>query len=164
VEDLPMRNMARYAIALAGSAILLGSCQPSSRREPMNESCASLTWLGYDGVKEADPGKASYVFNGKATGQGRKGFAAVLASVARMSAGSELLIYPDRRVLDSMDAEGCGFGLKSGTDPVPFRQVPEFHEQLRKLAREHSIDIWYLAGPPGEYVLDDGGDLRVKGD
>jgi len=124
---------------------------------------ATLTWENYDGKSKVNPGRAIYLVNGEPVGQGREGVAAIIAALRQLPEGSELLVFPDRYVMKTLSAEGGNSGVVRGHDPVPFRRTPELYQEFHSVACDRNIDVWYLAGPPGVYVMDNGEDLRVKG-
>jgi hypothetical protein len=71
-----------------------------------------LTWQEYEGT--GSPDEAVYVWDGKALGRGKEGFAKVLALLDALPAKSRVLIYPDYRSV----------GVPFPRNPGPRRVMP----------------------------------------
>ncbi|MDK1031898.1 MAG: hypothetical protein QGD94_07825, partial [Planctomycetia bacterium] len=93
---------------------------------------------------------------------GRKGFAQVLERLKRLSAGRKVYIYPED-LLIYVTPQGAE--QYDGWTTVPFKKDPELHAELKQVARERSLELWYLSAPPGKgkYVTDEGEEWKVRG-
>jgi len=121
-----------------------------------------ITWANYDGEKKTGPDEAFYIVDGDMVGKGRKGFAQVLERLKRLSAGRKVYIYPeDLLIYATLESAGP----YDGRTTVPFRQDPKLEAELKQVAKERSLELWYLSAPPGKgrYVTDEGEEWKVCG-
>ncbi len=121
----------------------------------------TLTWKGFDGKTDRDPEKARYILDGNVIGEGRAGFAAILRAMERSRPGTEILVFPDERVLDELTTVGSG-QPQPHANTVPFRDDKRLYEEFYRAARKKGLVVWLLAGPPGTILNKDGIDMRTR--
>lgn len=156
-----MSSRIRIVTVLGASATL--GCDRARAGHP--HGTALLSWQRFDGATLNDPQEATYMLNGKQIGRGGPGFLKVLETIRNLPHGTQLWVYPDEAVLAAaLTSEGSESRFPHDRETVPFRRDSGLMSKLREVARERGIAIWYLAGAPGEYVIDKGEDLRTPDD
>lgn len=132
--------------------------------ESVGEQPILLTWSEFDGDKSSDENLAVYKFNGKEMGTGVDGFKAVIKEIELIKIGTEIMVYPDKNLLNitSTHDAGSGSGIGHRVESVPFRRNAELFDEFLKKANNRNLEVWFLAGAPGTYTLDNGEDLKIR--
>ena len=154
------------AVILLSLAFALTGCVCTGKAVREQDATVSLTWRGFDGKKAADPETAVYLLDGKSMGRGRIGFEAVLQQLATLPKDTQLNVFPDHRVLGRLAPLGnqsIASLLEERPESVPFRLYSDGHEAFRETVARSGLVVWYFAYPPGEFVSEDGEDLKVPG-
>lgn len=155
-------------VFLAVAAMAAANCQCGSdgngeRPRPVKATTVALTWAQFDGRKQSDPQEAIYLLDGKTIGKGDKGFESVLRELESFPPGSKVMVYPDNDVWGFFGLGGYGWESSQEPTSVPFRHSGILVERFKQTATRKGIEIWYLAGPPGSYVMKNGEEIKIRG-
>ena len=155
-------NPSRNTLAMVVGILFVVGCGQKADRSPAPKVTAELTWTGY-GTGQKDPDAALYILDGKAMGKGEVGFELAMETIARLPEGSELFIYPDGSVeWERFDAKGGRLWPSGHEADVPFRFKVTLIQRMQAVTRQRRIKAWYLAGPPGTVVYDNGVEPRER--
>ena len=140
---------------------------PKAKSNTLKAPDMTITWAGFDGIKNNNPKEAVYIVNGQRVGKGEEGFSHVLAKLRGLPMGATVYVYPDNR-LRSMHFWTNGVGPTSVEVPdnVPFRAnrpksdrdivyadpaeapVSPEHAKYRAVKKERQLDVLHFEDTP----------------